>query len=95
MTSPDDAGPYVGAPQVLAPHPNGGRTALVTVTADADRIDIARTMLDRFGGQPRSGWAMFLDLAGVRLPQVAPWLAVIAVLVAARPICRRIPRRGD
>jgi hypothetical protein len=95
MTSFEPAGPHVGAPQVLALHPGGGRTALITVTADADRIDIARTMLDRFGGQPRSGWAMFLDLLSVRLPQAAPRLAVIAVLVAARPVYRRFRRRRN
>ncbi|GIH15207.1 TolB family protein [Rugosimonospora africana] len=90
MTSDDPAGPHSGAPQVLSLRPGGGRTTLITVTADADRVDVARNLLDHFGGAPRSGWSMFLDLLRVRLPQAAPWLAAIAVLIAVGLNYRRI-----
>jgi hypothetical protein len=90
MTSPDPAGPHVGAPQVLSLHPGGGRATLITVTADADRIDVATDLLDHFGGEPRSGWAMFLDLLRVRLPQAMPWLGAIVVLIAIGLTYRRI-----
>jgi hypothetical protein len=90
MTSNDAAGPHLGAPQVLSLHPGGGRTTLITVMADADRIDVARDLLDQFGGDPRSGWAMFLDMLRVRLRQAAPWLAAIAVLIAIPLTYRRI-----
>jgi hypothetical protein len=90
MTSHDPAGPHLGAPQVLALHRGRGRTTLITVAADADRIDIARTLLDQFGGESRSGWDMFLDIVRLRLRQATPWLAVIAVLIAAPLTYRRI-----
>lgn len=94
MTSHDPSGPRRAAPQVLSLHPGGGRTTLVTVTADADRIDVARDLLDHFGGDPRSGWSMFLDLLRVRLLKAAPWLAPIAVLVAGGLWLRRRRRPG-
>ena len=88
MTSP--AGPRVAVPQVLALHPGGGRTSLIRVPADVDRIDIARDLLDHFGGGSSSGWDRLLDMLRVRLPQTLPVIAVIAALVAARVAYRRI-----
>ena len=90
MTSPDPAGPHLGAPQVLALRPSGGRTTLITVTADADRIDVARDLLDRFGGDSPSGAEQFLDVVRVRLSQARLPIAVIALLVAAPLIYRRV-----
>jgi hypothetical protein len=93
MTSPEPAGPHSGTPQVLALHPGGGRTTLMTLPAGAGRVDIARTLLDHFGGEPRSRWELFLDVVRVRLAQAAPWLAVIALLVAALVTYRRLRGR--
>ena len=93
MTNPNSPGPFLGAPQVLSLRPGGGQSTLLTVTADANRVDIARNLLDHFGGEPRSGWAMFLDLLGVRLPQAAPGLAVVAALVALVLAWRRFRAR--
>ena len=94
MTNHEPTGPQAGVPQVLALHPGGGQRPLITVTADADRIDVARDLLDHFGGDPRSGWAMVLDVTGVRLPQTLPWLAAIAVLMAVVLAYRRYGRHG-
>ncbi|HKE65650.1 MAG TPA: hypothetical protein VKB59_13520 [Micromonosporaceae bacterium] len=93
MTSQDPGGPHVGAPQVLSLHPGGGRATLVTVTDHANRIDVARNLLDRFGGHPRSTWVMFLDLLRVQLRQAMPWLAGLAVLIAVAVAFRRIRAR--
>ncbi|HEY7176720.1 MAG TPA: hypothetical protein VH442_17550, partial [Micromonosporaceae bacterium] len=87
--SPLAGNAHVRVPQVLSLHPGGGRSTLITVTADADRIDVARNLLDHFGGDPCSGWAMFLDVLRVRLGQAMPWLGSAALLVAIGLTYRR------
>jgi hypothetical protein len=94
MTSADPAGPRGAAPQVLALHPGGGQTSLIRVPADVDRIDVARDLLDHFGGAPSSGWDRLLDMLRVRLPQALPLIAIIATLVAAVVAYRRV-RHGS
>jgi hypothetical protein len=93
MMSPLAGNALVRPPQVLSLHPGSGRTSLITVVADADRIDVARNLLDHFGGDPRSGWAMFLDVFRVRLVQAMPWLGAVAILVAIVVTYRRVRAR--
>ena len=90
MTSADPAGPHGVVPQVLALHSGGGQTSLIRVPSDVDRIDVARNLLDHFGGGSSSGWDRLFDMLRVRLPHALPPIAVIAVLVAARVAYRRI-----
>lgn len=90
LTRLDPAGPHAAAPQVLALHPGGGQTALISVTIEANRIDIARDLLDRFGGEPRTGWDLLVDTFHVRLRQALLPIGIIAALVAARLIYRRL-----
>lgn len=90
MTEAGPDGPHVGAPQVLALHPQGGQTTLITVTDEADRIDIARNLLDNFGGESPSSTDELLDVVRVRLPQVLIPIGAIALLVAAGLVYRRV-----
>lgn len=90
MTDADLAGPQGVVPQVLALYPGGGHTSLIRVPADADRIDIARNLLDHFGGPSGSFWDRLLDLLRVRVPQAWPLFAVIVALVGARVVYRRV-----
>jgi len=77
-------------PTVVALHPGGGQTTLVTTPASADRIDVARDLLDRFGAEPPSLGSRLVDLAWARAPQLATVVAVIALLVAGRLTYRKI-----
>ncbi len=82
-------GPHAGLPQVLALDPDGGRTELITVPDGTDRIDIARDLLDHFGGQPRSGWDLLLDTVAFRGLQLLPFAVALIVLAGAWLIYRR------
>ncbi len=89
MTAHGPDGPHSGAPQVLALHPSGGQTSLITVRADADRIDIPRDLLDHFGGPSASGRDLAVDMLAIRLRHALLPLGVIVALVAARLVYRR------
>lgn len=82
--------PPSGAPRVVALHPGGGETDLVDVYGGANRVDIARDSLDRFGGPTPPVWVRLTDLAWVQARSYAPWLSPIALVVGALFLRRRI-----
>jgi hypothetical protein len=84
--------PQWQAPRVVALHPGGGQTTLVTTPASADRIDVARGLLDRFGAPPPSLGSRMVDVARARAPQMLAIVAVLALIVAPF-IVKRIRRR--
>jgi hypothetical protein len=93
LTRLDPAGPQVAAPQIVALHPGGGQASLIAVTGEANRIDVARDLLDHFGGESRSGWELFVDTVRVRVGSVVVPIATIAALVIALLAYRRLRRR--
>ena len=71
----------IGAyPEVVAVSPDGGSSALVVSPAGANRIDVARDLLDRFGGPPPSLPSRLLDWFGTRTEEI---VVAIVGLVAA------------
>jgi hypothetical protein len=76
-------------PQVVALHPAGGHTALITVPRNANRIDVAGDLLDRFGGPAPSIGDHVVDWLAARGGPVIVVLSVVALLVVARVIHRR------
>jgi hypothetical protein len=82
--APDFEQPGFEPPQVVALDPGGGRTELITLPQATSRIDIARSLLDRFGAEPPSLADSALDWLAVRGPQAVKLLAIVALLVAAR-----------
>lgn len=87
--APDFELPGFEPPQVVALHPGGGRTELMTLPPATSRIDIARDLLDRFGAEPPSLADNAVDWLAARAPQALKLLAVVWLLVAARIGYRR------
>jgi hypothetical protein len=88
-------GPHAGPPQVVALAPRGGRTELVTLPTGADRVDIARDLLDRFGATPRSGWDQLVDTVRVRGLQALPYVGFGALLVGGAWLAYRRWKYGS
>jgi hypothetical protein len=80
-------------PTVVALHPGGGQTTLVTTPAGADRIDVARDLLDRFGAPAPSLGSRILDVARARVRQMLVIVAVLALILVPF-IVKHVRRRG-
>ncbi len=82
--------PAATAPEVVALHPGGGSTTLMSLPGDANRVDISRDLLDRFGGAPVSPTARFLDWLRPLLDEIAPLVAAAATIYGLRLVRRRV-----
>ena len=87
---PNHASPLVTRAEVVALSPGGGLTTLVTLPGDVDRVDVARDLLDRFGGPPPSLAARFLDWLGALCGEIALLAGIAAAVYAVRLVRRRI-----
>jgi hypothetical protein len=82
--------PSYAHPGVVALHPGGGSTALVTVPRGADRVDIARDLLGRFGGPPPTLSARLLDWLGTHAVAVTVFAGIVALVVVVMLRRRRL-----
>jgi hypothetical protein len=87
---PNHASPAVTRAEVVALPPGGGLTTLVTLPGDVDRVDVARDLLDRFGGPPPSPPARLLDWLGPLSDEIALLAGIAAAIYAVRLVRRRI-----
>jgi hypothetical protein len=60
------------------------------VPGGADRVDIARDLLSRFGGLPPSFGARLFDWTGTHVAGFTVITVIIIAIVAYRPIRRRL-----
>lgn len=91
---PNHAAPLVTRPEVMALRPGGGSTTLVSLPGDVDRVDVARDLLDRFGGPPPAIPARLLDWLGPLSDEIA-LLAVVAAAIYGLRLLRRRIRTGS
>lgn len=89
----DVTAPVAGQPEVVALHPGGGSTVFVTLPDAAHGVDVARGLLERFGGEPPSPLARFLDWLYPLAKKIALLVAVGAAIYAVL-LTRRRRRTG-
>ena len=82
--------PAATAPEVVALHPGGGSTTLMSLPGDANRVDISRDLLDRFGDAPVSPAARFVDWLRPLLDEIALLVAAAATIYGLRLVRRRV-----
>ena len=81
--------PAAIAPEVVALRPGGGSTTLVTLPGNANRVDIDRNLLDRFGAAPISPGARYLDWLRPLLGEILIFAAIAAAIYGVRLLRRR------
>ncbi|GIJ47987.1 hypothetical protein Val02_48730 [Virgisporangium aliadipatigenens] len=85
----DVTAPPGGQPEVVALRPDGPGTVLVRVPAGADRVEVARGFLDRFGAAPASLRERLLDWLASHTGALVLLMAAGAALYAVRRYRRR------